>query len=68
MIERSSATEDSFNIEEIKKNKLCISIREEDLANLDINKIEKNLKENIDYKKLNTYEDHMEDVVNKMIL
>ena len=56
--------EDSFNIEEIKKNKLGISIKEEDLFNLDIEQIENQLKESIDYKRLNTYKNDVKRVVN----
>ena len=55
MIKRPSEKDNSFNIEEIKKNKLGISIREEDLLNLDIEKLEKQLKKEIDYNKLNSY-------------
>lgn len=64
LIERPSAKEDSFNIEEIKKNKLGISIKEEDLFNLDIEQIENQLKESIDYKRLNTYKNDVKCVVN----
>lgn len=56
LIERPSAKEDSFNIEELKKRKLAISIKEEDLLDLDIKKLRTKLKQEIDYDKLNSYE------------
>lgn len=55
LIERPSAREDSFNIEELKKNKLAISIKEEDLFDLNIEKLRDKLKQEIDYDKLNSY-------------
>lgn len=56
LIERPSAKEDSFNIEELKKRNLAISINEEDLLDLDIEKLREKLKQEIDYDKLNSYE------------
>lgn len=56
LIERPSAKEDSFNIEELKKRNLAISINEEDLLDLDIEKLREKLKKEIDYDKLNSYE------------
>lgn len=56
LIERPSAKEDSFNIEELKKRKLAISIKEDDLLDLDIEKLREKLKKEIDYDKLNSYE------------
>jgi len=55
LIERSSAKEDSFNIEELKKRNLAISINEQDLLDLDIEKLREKLKKEIDYDKLNSY-------------
>ena len=55
LIERPSAKEDSFNIEELKKRNLAISINEEDLLDLDIEKLREKLKQEIDYDKLNSY-------------
>ena len=55
LIERPSAKEDSFNIEELKKRNLAISINEEDLLDLDIEKLREKLKKEIDYDKLNSY-------------
>lgn len=44
LIERPSAKEDSFNISEIKQNKLGISIKESNLENIDILMLENELK------------------------
>lgn len=67
LIERPSAKEDSFNIEKIKENKLGISISEKDLSTIDIQSLENKLKNNIDYKKLNTYKNDVHKIV-KLIL
>lgn len=67
LIERPSAKEDSFNIEKIKENKLGISISEDDLSTIDILNLENQLKSNIDYKKLNTYENDVDKIVNLIL-
>ena len=63
LIERPSAKEDSFNIEKIKENKLGISIAEKDLSTIDIQSLEDELKNNIDYEKLNTYKNDVDKIV-----
>lgn len=63
LIERPSAKEDTFNIEKIKENKLGISIKEQDLANIDIQDIKNRLNNNIDYNKLNSYKNNAKKVV-----
>ena len=63
LIERPSAKEDSFNIEKIKENKLGISIAEKDLSTIDIQSLENELKNNIDYEKLNTYKNDVDKIV-----
>lgn len=63
LIERPSAKEDSFNIEKIKENKLGISIAEKDLSTIDIQCLENELKNNIDYEKLNTYKNDVSKIV-----
>ena len=63
LIERPSAKEDSFNIEKIKENKLGISIKEKDLSTIDIQNLENELKNNIDYEKLNTYKNDVDKIV-----
>ena len=63
LIERPSAKEDTFNIEKIKENNLGISIKEEDLANIDIQEIKNRLNKSIDYNKLNSYKNNVEKVV-----
>ena len=67
LIERPSAREDSFSIENIRSRSLGISIKEDDLHNIDILEIKEKLKNNVDYKKLNTYKNDVEKVV-KLIL
>ena len=63
LIERPSAKEDTFNIEKIKENNLGISIKEKELANIDIQEIQNRLDNNIDYNKLNRYKNNVEKVV-----
>ena len=63
LIERPSAKEDTFNIEKIKENKLGISIKEDDLANIDIQDIKNRLNKSINYNKLNSYKNNVEKVV-----
>ncbi|MDY2882889.1 MAG: glycosyltransferase [Romboutsia timonensis] len=63
LIERPSAKEDSFNIEKIKENKLGISIAEKDLSTIDIQRLESELKNNIDYEKLNNYKNDVSKIV-----
>ena len=52
-----------YQIEKIKENKLCISIAEKDLSTIDIQSLENELKNNIDYKKLNTYKNDVDKIV-----
>lgn len=63
LIERPSAKEDSFNIEKIKENKLGISIAEKELSTIDIQSLDNELKNNIDYEKLNTYKNDVSKIV-----
>src|SRR5699024_5784519 len=49
LIEIPSYNEDTFNIENIKKNNLGISIKEDDLINIDIKDLKDKLNKNIDY-------------------
>lgn len=54
-IERPSVKEDSFNISKMKKRNLAISITEEELANIDIQKLKLKLDKFTDCKKLSNY-------------
>lgn len=67
LIERNSAREDSFSIENIKKRKLGISIKEDMLGSIDILKIKENLRNNIDYKNLCEYTNDVDKVFNLII-
>lgn len=64
LIERSSAREDSFNIEIIKNRNLGISISEDELRSIDIDKIKKDLDLCIDDYKLEIYKNNVSHVVN----
>ena len=63
LIERPSAKEDSFNIEKLRENNLCISISEKELVTIDISEIKENLRENINFEKLNKYENQVTKIV-----
>lgn len=63
LIERPSAKEDSFNIEKLRENNLCISISEKELVAIDISEIKENLRENINFEKLNKYENQVNKIV-----
>ena len=67
LIERPSAKEDTFNIEKIKENKLGISIKEQDLVNIDIQDIKNRIDKYIDYNKLNTYQNNIKRVVDLIL-
>lgn len=67
LIERPSAKEDSFNIEKIKEDKLGISIEEKDLYTIDIQCLENELNNNIDYKKLNTFKNDVNKIVSLIL-
>lgn len=55
LIERPNVREDSFNISELKKRSLAISITEEELKDIDMNELKSKLDKFIDYKKLSNY-------------
>lgn len=63
LIERPSAKEDSFNIEKLRENNLCISISEKELVTIDVSEIKENLRENINFEKLNKYENQVTKIV-----
>lgn len=63
LTERPSAKEDSFNIEKLRENNLCISISEKELVTIDISEIKENLRENINFEKLNKYENQVTKIV-----
>ncbi|WP_122641319.1 glycosyltransferase [Romboutsia sp. Marseille-P6047] len=67
LIERDSAREDSFSIDNIKKRKLGISMKEDTLGTIDILKIKEQLRNNIDYKKLGEYTNDIDKVVHLII-
>ena len=67
MIERKSAKEDTFNIEEIKKRNLGISLMESELAEIDVLEFKKKLS-NIDFKGLKSYKNNIERIVKEILL
>src|SRR5690606_35591930 len=55
LIERESVLEDTHNIEQLKENHLAISIKESELADLDIPQLEARADRDISMERLNEY-------------
>lgn len=67
LIERKDVFEDTYSIEELKKRDMAISIKESDLANLDMEFIEREL-ESISMEKLNKYTNQTDNILKALEL
>ncbi|WP_200831727.1 glycosyltransferase, partial [Trichococcus shcherbakoviae] len=63
LIEREGVLEDTKNIEELKRRGVAVSIKESDLALIDMHAIKVLIEENIVRKNLNAYQNAMGDVI-----
>lgn len=63
LIEREGVLEDTENIEELKRRGVAVSIKETDLARIDMHAINGLIAENIVRKNLDVYQDSVEDIV-----
>ena len=63
LIEREGVLEDTENIEELKRRGIAVSIKESDLANIDMHAITDLIAENIIRENLDAYENTMGDVI-----
>ena len=63
LIEREGVLEDIKNIEELKRRGIAISIKESDLANIDMHLITDLIAENIIRENLDAYENAIGDVI-----
>lgn len=67
LLEREGVPEDTHNIEELKRRHVAISIKESDLAHLDMQVIEREIAENIVRANLDAYDNAVEEVVRLLI-
>ena len=67
LLEREGVLEDTHNIAELKRRKVAISIKENDLAHLDMQLIEREIAENIIRANLDAYQNAVEEVVQLLI-
>lgn len=67
LIERPSAREDTFSIDNISQRNLGISINEDELHNIDVLEIKEQLENKVNYNKLNTYTNDVDRVVNLIL-
>ena len=63
LIDREGVLEDSENIEELKRRGVAVSIKESDLARIDMQAITDLITENIVRANLDTYENAMGDIL-----
>ena len=63
LIEREGVLEDTENIEELKRRGVAVSIKESDLARIDMQAITDLIAENIIRENLDAYENAMGDVI-----
>lgn len=63
LIERESVLEDTHNIEQLKKEHLAISIKESELASLDISQLEARADRDISLERLNEYTNQQDKIV-----
>lgn len=63
LIERESVLEDTHNIEQLKENHLAISIKESELADLDIPQLEARADRDISMERLNEYTNQQDKII-----
>ena len=63
LIEREGVLEDTENIEELKRRGVAVSIKETDLARIDMHEIKQLITDNIVRENLDVYENAVEEVV-----
>ena len=63
LIEREGVLEDTENIEELKRRGVSVSIKESDLARIDMHEISDLIAENIVRENLDKFENAVEEVV-----
>jgi hypothetical protein len=66
LIERESVLEDAENIEELKRRGAAVSIKESDLARIDMHAISDLIADNIIRENLDVYQDSLKDIIREL--
>ncbi len=66
LIEREGVLEDTENIEELKRRGVAVSIKESDLARIDMEAISNLIAENIIRENLDAYQDSLKDIIREL--
>ena len=66
LIDREGVLEDSENIEELKRRGVAVSIKESDLARIDMHAITDLVADNIIRENLDAYQDSLKDIIREL--
>ena len=66
LIDREGVLEDSENIEELKRRGVAVSIKESDLARIDMQAISDLIEDNIIRENLDVYQDSLKDIIREL--
>ena len=66
LIDREGVLEDSENIEELKRRGVAVSIKESDLARIDMHEISDLIADNIIRENLDAYQDSLKDIIREL--
>ena len=66
LIDREGVLEDTENIEELKRRGVAVSIRESDLARIDMQAISDLIADNIIRENLDVYQDSLKDIIREL--
>ena len=66
LIDREGVLEDSENIEELKRRGVAVSIKESDLARIDMHAISDLIADNIIRENLDVYQDSLKDIIREL--
>ena len=66
LIEREGVLEDTENIEELKRRGVAVSIKEYDLARIDMQAISDLIADNIIRENLDVYQDSLKDIMREL--
>ena len=66
LIDRKGVLEDTENIEELKRRGVAVSIKEADLARIDMHAISDLIADNIIRENLDAYQDSLKDIIREL--
>ena len=66
LIDREGVLEDTENIEELKRRGVAVSIKESDLARIDMHAISDLIADNIIRENLDAYQDSLKDIIREL--